>query len=61
MMSRSSPSGSTGTSEEDFSTSHEYFRIPRAHTVERTSWEKGEKESPRKNLLTSKKPENRER
>ena len=51
MMTRSSPSGSTGTSEEDFSTSHEYFRIPRAYTVERTSWEKGEKESPRKRIF----------
>ena len=51
MMIRSSLSGSTGTGEEDFSTSHEYFRIPRAHTVERTSWEKGEKESPSKRIF----------
>ena len=44
-------SGSKGTSEGDFSTSHEYLFFPGAHTVKRTSGEEGEKESPKKRIF----------
>ena len=54
-------SGSKGTSEEDFSTSDEYFWFPGAHTVERTSGEEGEKESPRKRIFKHPRSQRRER
>ena len=45
------PLGSKGTSEGNLSTSHEYLFFPGTHTVERTSGEEEEKESPRKRIF----------